>query len=672
MSASPEDLVGRTLDGRYRVESIAARGGMATIYLAIDMRLQRAVAVKVMHSTLAEDKNFITRFEREARAAAALTHPNVVSVHDQGRDEKTGAMYLVMELVAGYTVRDALTERGHLTAIQSLAVLDPVLQALDAAHTAGFVHRDIKPENVMISDDGRIRVTDFGLARAIVDTDSTALTRGVLIGTVAYLAPEQVEKGHADERSDIYSAGILLFEMLTGKVPFSGDSPIAVAFQHVHANMPLPSEAKPELSPLLDTIYSRATDRDPSARYQSAEDFLTAVRKVRDIIEGKTDASEFLASAAPHNAQVTKEVTHVVFEQDIAESPTTSDEKVTEIITLSDAERAARVTFGESVNTVTTSPQAEILIEESETPPSKKRLIKLGAWLTIASLLAFAGFQYLNRVTVPQLVGKQVEKALADLAAVELNGVVADEVYNDITEPGTVLSADPKSGENIGKNSDVRLVVSKGPEKSSVPSLAGLTRVDAENAIRQAQLTIGSVTEEYNSNVAAGAVISSNPPTGTLLKREAKVSLVISKGPQPIVVPKVVGKSTRSAADALRTAGFTSIAQELKYSTKVAKGIVMSVTPAAGSSQFSDVAITLTVSNGPPPVTVPSVTGGTRAAALQKLTNAGLRMKSTITGCASNKKKIGDYVSDQSIKGGTSVPRGTVIKIAVDYICVKK
>jgi beta-lactam-binding protein with PASTA domain/serine/threonine protein kinase len=654
---------------------------MATIYLAIDLRLQRAVAVKVMHSTLAEDKNFITRFEREARAAAALTHPNVVSVHDQGRDEKTGAMYLVMELVAGYTVRDALLERGQLTAVQALAVLDPVLQALDAAHAAGFVHRDIKPENVMISDDGRIRVADFGLARAIVDTDSTALTRGVLIGTVAYLAPEQVEKGQADERSDIYSAGILLFEMLTGKVPFSGDSPIAVAFQHVHANMPVPSEVRPELSKLLDVIYSKATDRNPDARYQTAEEFLTAVRKVRDIIEGKADAREFTATTnAPVVAptvsvpELTNPTTEIPFERPAPTTPISSDERVTEIIDLPEAERQARVSFGEKVAEVKAplaSPATDAPAAE-RTPKLTKRTVKALVWLLIVAIVGFAGYQYTNRVTVPQLVGKQVQQALSDLKAAQLNGIVAEEVYNDITAAGTVLSADPKSGESLSKNSSVNLVVSKGPEKSSVPSLVGLTRADAESAITAAQLIVGTVSEEYNSNVAAGAVISSDPIAGTSLTHDSSVSLVVSRGPQPISVPKVIGKTTSAAAKALRAAGFTSIAQELTYSTKIPKGVVISVTPKSGTSQFSDVAITLTVSNGPPPVTVPSVTGGTRAAALKKLANAGLKVSTTITGCAKNKKKIGDYVSEQSVKGGSSVPRGTTVKLSVDYICVRK
>ncbi len=219
-----DQLIGRTLDGRYRIEALIARGGMATVYVANDLRLRRSVALKVMHASLAEDADFVHRFEREAHAAAQLANPHVVAVHDQGRDAETGAIYLVMEYVVGRTVREIMAARGALTEIQALAVLDPVLQALAAAHDAGFVHRDVKPENVLVGDDGRIKVTDFGLARAIVASSLSAATQGVLIGTVAYLSPEQVERGYADARSDVYGAGVLLYEMLTGEVPHSGET----------------------------------------------------------------------------------------------------------------------------------------------------------------------------------------------------------------------------------------------------------------------------------------------------------------------------------------------------------------------------------------------------------------------------------------------------------------
>ena len=285
MTDSRETLIGRTLDGRYRIESLVARGGMATVYVANDLRLRRNVAVKVMHTSLAEDPEFVHRFEREAHAAAQLTNPHVVAVHDQGRDAHTGVVYLVMEYVSGRTVRDIMAARGALTETQALAILDPVLQALAAAHDAGFVHRDVKPENVLISDDGRIKVTDFGLARAIVASPMSAATQGVLIGTVAYLSPEQVDRGYADARSDVYGAGVLLYELLTGNVPHTGETPLAVAYQHVHNDVPAPSVSTPGLSATIDTLVEKATRRDPAQRFQNAREFLAAVRTARAAVD---------------------------------------------------------------------------------------------------------------------------------------------------------------------------------------------------------------------------------------------------------------------------------------------------------------------------------------------------------------------------------------------------
>ena len=276
--AEPSDLfVGTVVDGRYQVLSRLARGGMASVYEAVDTRLDRVVALKIMHAALAEDPDFVARFRREARAAAQLSHPNVVAVFDQG--EADGLPYLTMEFVPGRTLRDVLREYGSLTPEQALTILDPVLEALAAAHDAGFVHRDVKPENVLISDDGRVKVTDFGLARAV--TNVTAATQGMLIGTVAYLSPEHVERGDADARSDVYGAGICLFEMVTGQVPYGGENPLSVAYQHVNADVPPPSSLRPSIPPDVDALVATATRRDPAARYPDCRAFLADVRRVR-------------------------------------------------------------------------------------------------------------------------------------------------------------------------------------------------------------------------------------------------------------------------------------------------------------------------------------------------------------------------------------------------------
>ena len=270
-------LVGRVLDGRYRVEARIARGGMATVYRALDTRLDRVVALKVMHQLFAENDQFVARFNREAKSAARLSHPNVVAVYDQGEDD--GYVFLAMEYVQGRTLRDLLRERTRLTPAEALSVLEPVLAALSAAHAAGLVHRDVKPENVLLADDGRVKVADFGLARAAANLEATSATS--LIGTVAYLSPEQVIRGIADERSDVYSAGVMLFEMLTGRPPYDGETAVSVALKHAHEDVPPPSSLVSGIPTSVDLLVARATARDPDRRPHDAGAFLAEVVRVR-------------------------------------------------------------------------------------------------------------------------------------------------------------------------------------------------------------------------------------------------------------------------------------------------------------------------------------------------------------------------------------------------------
>ncbi|HEU4331245.1 MAG TPA: protein kinase, partial [Lapillicoccus sp.] len=274
-------VVGRLLDGRYRVLSHLADGGMATVYLALDERLDREVAVKVMHDNLARDSTFVTRFRREARSAARLSHPNVVAVYDQGEDQ--GQMFLAMEYVPGRTLRDVLTDEGPLTPRAALDLFDPILQAIAAAHDAGLIHRDVKPENVILRDDGLVKVADFGLARAVTAATTTNAS-GTLLGTVAYLSPEQVERGIADARSDVYAAGLVLYEMLTGRKAFDGDSPIHVAYQHVHGSVPMPSQTIRTVPQECDQLVALATARDPDQRPADAGDYLIEVRRSRSLM----------------------------------------------------------------------------------------------------------------------------------------------------------------------------------------------------------------------------------------------------------------------------------------------------------------------------------------------------------------------------------------------------
>src|SRR3954447_12315666 len=290
-----DPLIGRLLDGRYRVEAPIAHGGMASVYTALDTRLHRIVALKVMHPSLARDAEFVARFNREAKAVARLSHPNVVSVYDQGEDG--GHVFLTMEYVEGRTLRDLLRERGRLTPAQALSIIEPVVSALSAAHSAGLVHRDVKPENVLLADDGRIKVADFGLARAVAAADHTNTTN-VLIGTVAYLAPEQVERGVSDARSDVYAVGVMLYEMLVGRPPYDGETAWAVASRHVHEDVPAPSAAVPGIPKELDALVLSATQRDPAARPADGGELLEAVRRARAAV-GPSSAADLTVIARP-------------------------------------------------------------------------------------------------------------------------------------------------------------------------------------------------------------------------------------------------------------------------------------------------------------------------------------------------------------------------------------
>src|SRR3954453_5194823 len=291
-------MIGRVLDGRYRVGSRVARGGMATVYEAVDLRLDRVCALKIMHAGLGDDDDFAGRFVREARSAARLSHPNVVAVFDQGDD--SGTLFLAMEYVPGHTLRDMIRKEAPMPAAKALTMIDPVLSALAAAHHAGMIHRDVKPENVLLADDGRVKVADFGLARAVsAETQHTA-TGGVLIGTVSYLSPELVADGRADARSDVYSAGVVLYEMLTGRKPHEGESPIQVAYKHVHEDVPSPSDRVPGLPGYVDALVARATARDRDLRPADARVLLHQVRRVRAALDhGVVEDPELTADLAP-------------------------------------------------------------------------------------------------------------------------------------------------------------------------------------------------------------------------------------------------------------------------------------------------------------------------------------------------------------------------------------
>lgn len=622
-SSVPGGLVGQTLDQRYEVTSLLARGGMATVYLATDLRLDRVVALKVMHPHLANDPGFVARFQREARSAARLSHPHVVGVYDQG--SSGSHVYLAMEYLPGRTLRDVLDEYGPLSTEQALVLLDPVIEALAAAHAAGFVHRDIKPENVLISDDGRVKVADFGLARAVTTTDSTHTT-GMIIGTVSYLSPEQVEHGDADERSDIYSTGILFFEMITGSVPHSGESPLSVAYKHVNSDVPPPSSVISGIPSEADAVVLSATKRDPALRYQTAQDFLADIRRIR-----KT-----LPAPKPF-----------------------VDVKNTLVVDRKDFEALAGT---EKTTDQTFRPKGF--------PPRKKK--RRGLWFVLALFvgvfIAGLGGWWLaagpgQNIETPNLVGKTLEEAQGVLLATtdteKITIAAGDPVFSETIPAGIIVATDPQPGSGINPSGVISASISQGPERYLVPDVAGMTPEAAADAITAANLTLGGRTEAFDDNVAAGQVAKTTPKIGSELKPGERVDLVISKGAKPVEIPKVVGKPIKTVEVNLVSLGL-QVARTNVFSETVKKNTVMSIKPKAGNIVPSGSIVEVVVSKGPPPVTVPNLVDMPRQKAIAALKRIGLQARVEVGTVAPLNRVI-----SQSPVAGTEIPKGSAVTIRI-------
>jgi beta-lactam-binding protein with PASTA domain/tRNA A-37 threonylcarbamoyl transferase component Bud32 len=598
---APPPLLGRLLDGRYQLDSLIARGGMATVYAATDTRLDRSVAVKVMHRALAEDPEFVKRFTREARNAARVQAPEVVAVHDQGTDPGTGLAYLVMEHVVGINLRQLLVQRGAQAPARAVALVVPVLRALAAAHAAGIVHRDIKPENVLLADDGRIKVTDFGLARA-VETSNLTQTTGLLIGTVAYLAPEQVEHGTADARTDVYATGVLLWELLTGSVPYGGDSPLSVAYKHVHEDVPPPSTVAPGVPAELDTLVVRATRREPDARPADAGAFLQALLAVQRGLPDVTAPTEQQTLVVP-------------------------------------------------------------LPPKKKPPVRRKRRTGLiaTALLLVLSLLALGTGYYLGsyRYTkAPSVVGLTLQAAEHKLKATGLKDRQGDGEFSETAPLGTVLRQDPKPGGKVRKSGTVTLVLSRGPDRRIVPPVAGLDVDAATKALRAVGLVVSNQQVlEFSQSVIKGLVITTAPGAGTKLKKDTAVRLVVSKGREPLDVPNLSGKSRGEAEKTLTGIGFTVAVVE-QFSDQIATGFVISQTPDHGTADRGST-VTLTVSKGQDVVVVPDVTGLSESDAQAKLEGLGFNVK------VSRFPRGPGRVVSQDPQGGTTLKRGADVRIYV-------
>lgn len=628
-----DPLVGRVLDGRYHVESRLARGGMATVYLALDRRLDRTVAVKVMHPQLAEDEEFVSRFIREAKSAARLSHPNVVAVYDQGADD--GTVFLAMEHVAGRTLRDLMREKGRLSARQTLDVMESVLAALGAAHHAGIVHRDVKPENVLLADDGRIKVADFGLARAVSGATSHTSATGVLMGTVAYLSPEQVERGVADPRSDVYAAGILLFEMLTGAKPYDGETAIQVAYRHVHDDVPVPSSLVPGLPGALDALVARATSRDPDGRPDDARRFLAEVAQVR---RGLSDAELDTAGRAtlPTPAMSAPAHTMVV---PVPAPPAT-------------ATGPAR---GGDTGPLRRPMRSLRRHHNRRGVMALLLVLMLAAGLSGAAWWIAAGpGAYTN---APSLLTLSQADAKAKARSLGFTMQVVGNAFDEKMPADHVLSTDPGPNERIRKKGTIGVVLSKGPERYAIPDLRNKSEADAKKALAATHLGTGEIKRAYSDTLKKGRVISTDPAAGTRLKRDEVVGLVVSRGVQPVTVPDVVGKKLDEARQILAKASLGAKIVE-KNDDTIPAGVVISQKPDKGKApKNSDIA--LVVSKGPPPVPVPDVVGKSLDEARTILTAAGFQVREF------NLPGGPDRVLDQSPNGGGTAPKGSRVTISV-------
>jgi len=623
-SALADALLGRVLDRRYHVRSRIAHGGMATVYLATDKRLDRQVALKVMHAELARDEEFVSRFIGEAKSVARLSHPNVVAVFDQGSDGQY--LYLAMEYVPGRTLRSLLRERGAFPPDAALAIMDPILSGLAAAHQAGIVHRDVKPENVLLTADGRLKVVDFGLAQAQAATGHTR--EGLLIGTVAYIAPEQVTGHVTDFRTDVYAAGIVAFELLTGHQPYSAESPLQVAYKHVNSEVPAPSDWAGGIPPAVDRLVRAATSRDPQLRPADAGAFLRAVHAVRAGADPKAAlAGEPARAATPRLLAAPPTRPERFGRPGPAGSYGPGDANSHTMVVPGGFPAASEAPgwggqswSGPGWDDRGTHPgHREPFLERWL---FSRRLAYLAAGLAAVVLIVFAGWYLTSgRYTpIPSVAGLSAAQAQTMLTSDGFKVKVGPSVHSDTVTTGDVISSSP-SGQATG-GSTIVLTVSSGPKMIVVPPVTGHSLASAIALLRQAGLTVSSSPQNIAATgVAAGTVAGTTPAAGTSWPADKTVFVQVVAGPP---VPNLVGQSLTSIQTWAQQNG-VSVAPQQVTSTQPA-GTIVAQSPAPGGVLTQGETITVKVSNGPPSVAVPNIQGQSINQATTTLQAAGFQV----------------------------------------------
>jgi len=701
-NGTADPLVGHVLDDRYEILQKLARGGMATVYRAQDLRLGRIVAVKVMHDDLdeAQGTDFARKFDREARAAAALTDSHVVGVFDQGIDD--GRPYIVMEFIEGCTLRNLITREAPFDPERALGLIEPIAAALAAAHESGLVHRDVKPENVLIGSKGQIKVADFGLARA-ASAKTITVAKGNVIGTVSYLPPEIVAQTHADARSDIYSTGIVLYELLTGEKPYTGEN-LQVAYAHVNKSVPAPSQTlrrngHAPVPDYVDALVIACTRRDPDRRPADGHDLLTKVRRARAAVaagvtkddslsmvmypagwrEGRTwsganvrvgsvhidtepirlssrarGRERAVSSAAPRTTRVRSAAGQTVTSLSAAGAnprqgrhrhdeparppsdgwhPVDSPSRPAAPVSPVDYRDHLSQTGSHPLPRHQRSPlprsQRTPLFPEIANDPVHRRRRGVVATLLVLVLATVIGVSSWwvtsgRFIETPDMVGMSQDSAISAAQQAGLT-VSFEQAYSDDVEAGLVISTDPTAGTRIERKSQIDAVISAGPQTYTMPNVAGLTQEAAVQALLDAHLAVGTVTQEYSDTVEAGSVISAGAEAGTQVVHDTAVDLVVSMGPSPIQVTDYTGKPADEAKSALEKAGFTVTTEEQSSST-VEVGHVISQDPAGGQLQAGS-EIHLVVSSGAEEVSVPDVRARTIDDARSILEAAGFTVE---------------------------------------------
>ena len=630
------DLSGELIDGRYQLTRQVANGGMASVYEAIDTRLDRKVAVKIMHPHLAQDEAFVNRFIREAKAAAALSHPNIVAVQDQGWNQNgVPAVFIVMELIEGHTLRDYLNERGRFEIKDAINYLTPILSALSAAHDLGIVHRDIKPENILISKEGRVKIADFGLARGEIIGSTMTVESSVILGSVSYLSPEQVQRGVADSRSDVYAVGIVAFEMLTGEKPFLGDSPIQIAYMHVNQEIPSLRTKRREIPRTLDELIMKASNRDPDQRPRNAGEFLKALEAIQHEIDPKTNQMK-LALDLP--VEPIKEKPRPKATKEIVEE----EEKSIEIIETSQEIKKLREKKKRASKRVRRNRKVALFLAVA---------LGIGGWYTLVG----PG----SRVVVPSIVGGTYDEALSTLNPLGLTTVIIEKRFDEDISTGAIIESDPPGGGRIAAGGEVKLIISKGPERYTIPTLKGLTPKAARAAIGKYPLVIGANTEVFNRDIPQGYVITSDPVSGTQVKRDTTVSIVVSKGIETVALASYAGKSGEQALNELTDLGF-SVESTYAFDEKVLSGAVISQKPTGVDVAPKGAVVTLIISKGSQYVFIPNVFSIEQVKATQVLQD--LELKVVVKKLGSKKTK---QVTNIVPKVGSKVKRGSTVTITV-------